>query len=507
MKFSEEKNFYRNIIKICTFNNLERIYNESLDLLTRLEGVDLAAIYIQDSTTGDLILEAQKNIPEDFLKDAEVLPSGKGITWDLVQKPRVLIMDDMQQQDGIADVARRAGIRSAVGFPVMFEGTCRGVIWTLSYSAGAFGDEVSEMISTASDLLASSISGIKRREELKSKNFQLEIFSQLSVFFNEVDDLDPTLEMLRHLLKQIHIIDGKAIYLVEQREDRRVAVLRAEAGIPREIKSKFSTINYPNGITWECIEKGEIVYYPFREIEKYEYFPLLKESGIKSLISVPIKIRQNSVGACNFVSFSRNYFNKEELDFIKTFGSLVGSALARLEAEKKLTESSVTDNLSGLYNSRYFHEFLKKELARAKRNQNSLSLLVIDMDGFKQINDNYGHLAGDHVISEVGKSIKNNVRVMDVAARYGGDEFALILPETGYHMSKNMAARLYNKLASMSITIKNGNCINPRLSIGISTLSFAGETADELIRMADEAMYQNKRENKHQFLHSKDMTR
>jgi len=497
--------FYRKLINICSSDELGEIYNESLSLITQVTNVDLAGIYIVDKSGNNAVLEAYTNLDEKFVESAKIIPRGDGITWDIILNPKIIILSDMQEREGISNIARNLGIRSAIGMPVRTEGKCIGVIWILSFKEDVFDDEKSLLLRSLGELIASSISRIKRREELKRKNTQLSILSQISIYFNEITNLDEILRILDHLINQIEMVDAKAIYLFKDINDNKIAKLEAHTGMPDEFLESFSSIEDPKGITWECINNQDLVYYPEEKIKNYEFSSLAQKVGITSMISIPIKLNQRTVGACNFISFARSNYTHDEIEFIKAFGSQIGSTLVKIKMQDKMKRISVTDQLTGLYNSGYFHESLDKYVYACKRNSSRLSLIVIDLDEFKNINDTYGHLAGDKVISEVGRYLGMNIRKMDVAARYGGDEFVIILPETGSDLSKKIAKRLYKRLTDLKIDTSDRRIINPGISIGIATFDKSMNSSRELIQKADQAMYINKRSKKSVFLHSEEI--
>ncbi len=168
---------------------------------------------------------------------------------------------------------------------------------------------------------------------------------------------------------------------------------------------------------------------------------------------------------------------------------------ARKEIEAKLRQLSITDSLTGLYNQRYFHMSLARELNRAKRYERPLSLICFDLDRFKQCNDILGHLEGDNVLRIVGKLLTQSLRQTDMAFRYGGDEFFILLPETGLDSAAETGEkirRLFNTLWPYDVE-SNGKKVDPTtLSIGATAANFA-ENAELLIKRADLAMYEAKR--------------
>lgn len=165
------------------------------------------------------------------------------------------------------------------------------------------------------------------------------------------------------------------------------------------------------------------------------------------------------------------------------------------ESEQRYRTLSITDNLTALFNSRYFYEQLGHEIERANRYQRPLSLLLLDADNFKQLNDTHGHLEGDRALQTLAQVIKSCLRSADTAYRYGGEEFTAILPETSIDAAELLADRLREAFATTPLKLSSGAAIHSTVSIGV-TQYVSPESIQRLVRRADDGVYQAKRKGK-----------
>ena len=159
---------------------------------------------------------------------------------------------------------------------------------------------------------------------------------------------------------------------------------------------------------------------------------------------------------------------------------------------KRAEALSVTDDLTQLYNSRYLNQVLRRETKRASRSGRPLSLLFIDLDGFKAVNDTHGHLCGSRALVEAAAVIRGSARETDVVARFGGDEFALVLPDTGGEGAFAVGERIRERIAAHQFLAAEGLDIRLTASVGVATLPDVAASAEELVQAADAAMYRVK---------------
>jgi diguanylate cyclase (GGDEF)-like protein len=210
-------------------------------------------------------------------------------------------------------------------------------------------------------------------------------------------------------------------------------------------------------------------------------------------IGFPLECRGRIVGA--LVGMDKAPSAREPKLAAATLAALRGAlepgafALDNALRMQRAEALSVTDDLTQLYNSRYLSQVLRRETKRASRSGRPLSLLFIDLDGFKGVNDTHGHLAGSAALVEAAAVIRISARETDIVARFGGDEFALVLPDTGSEGAVSVGERIRDKIAVHPFLEKNGLKIRLTVSVGVATLPDVAASAEQLIHAADAAMY------------------
>jgi diguanylate cyclase (GGDEF)-like protein len=156
---------------------------------------------------------------------------------------------------------------------------------------------------------------------------------------------------------------------------------------------------------------------------------------------------------------------------------------------EKIQELTITDDCTGLYNARHLYKTLETEVYRSSRFGYEFSVLFIDLDHFKQVNDTHGHLIGSKLLAEIGYLVKAQLRLIDYAFRYGGDEFVVLLPQTGKDQALTVAKRLRDALRASMFCKEEGLNLNVRASIGLATYPHDAKSPHDVIRQADEMMY------------------
>ena len=193
---------------------------------------------------------------------------------------------------------------------------------------------------------------------------------------------------------------------------------------------------------------------------------------------------------------SKKFLSDGEQKLADVLSEQIGLALANLKLRDTLRNQSVRDALTGLFNRRYLEESLERELSRAKRNNSSVALLMIDVDHFKQFNDTSGHQAGDALLREMGALIKTRTRGQDIACRYGGEEFALVLTQITLKGAIDRAEKLRQEVRELNVQHGGQSLGTVSISVGVALFPEDGSTADELIRNADDALYRAKHEGR-----------
>ncbi|MEK7359382.1 MAG: diguanylate cyclase, partial [Planctomycetota bacterium] len=239
-----------------------------------------------------------------------------------------------------------------------------------------------------------------------------------------------------------------------------------------------------------------------RDIRKEPYceciFPPIEEGGCACY---PLLAGGMVIGAILMAKKDMVHsYGKDAHGLMSTYAGLASSALHRIRLMEMARHASVTDVLTGIYNRRFFNEILEKQLALAKRHNEPLSLLIADIDHFKNINDTYGHTAGDLALQQAVKFIKNTIRSSDIMARYGGEEFAIIMPGADITHALSKAEEIRQRIGSTDFdNVVAGKIIKMNLSIGIA--SFPEHDGDEpgtLMNNADSALYKAKNNGRNQ---------
>jgi diguanylate cyclase (GGDEF)-like protein len=216
------------------------------------------------------------------------------------------------------------------------------------------------------------------------------------------------------------------------------------------------------------------------------------EATLKSHLTLPLVIEGEIIGCISINSDQANMYNVPRLQFFSVFGYQMAASLRHIRRFSTAKKEAIYDTLTNLFNRRHFEERLSAETQKAFENESNLSMIMVDIDHFKKVNDTFGHDGGDKVLREIASLLKNSVRQHDTVARYGGEEFALLLPGAPLDPTNMVAERIRRSVENTPFNMGQTQ-IRVTISLGISNFPIHRmKSKEELVKMADLALYEAK---------------
>jgi len=258
------------------------------------------------------------------------------------------------------------------------------------------------------------------------------------------------------------------------------------------------------GLTETVAQKGKMII--VEDMKKHSIYKDAPSSWTGSIIGMPLKIGNKVVGVMNLSRNTVGSFSVTELRLLNMLANQAAVAISNASLHQSISKKAYTDTTTGLANRRALDEHLESEIINARRTGSPFAVIMMDLDGFKNVNDTYGHEIGDQVLRTVFNVVSFGLRSSDFIARYGGDELTLILAKSDLHAAKLVTDKILENLAKFSYKAPDGKAIKMGISGGIAIYPDHGRAGAELLRAADAALYYAKKHNRGKFLTAKAAT-
>lgn len=331
------------------------------------------------------------------------------------------------------------------------------------------------------------------RSELESRS---RLANSLQHFLERISGADPQKTYSSIITNSKELLESERASLMVLNEESNHLVLKAASGLAID-QTAVGPIRAGEGVSGQVIDTGKALI--VRDVRKEGRRPAPPDRKYKtnSFISYPIIINNRKVGVLNLTDKSGGRaFDEVDLSLLEIIGPQMALALERAEWQERATAfqlMSITDLVTGLPNRRYLEERLSEELSRSKRYDYAMSFLMIDIDDFKTYNDQNGHQAGDDALQMVAQCLKGGLRSADVASRYGGEEFCILLPQTNMAEAGVIAERIRQLVAATDFPHGKSQPLGRvTISVGVSTFSSIVNTPENIIAAADRALYRAK---------------
>ncbi len=324
--------------------------------------------------------------------------------------------------------------------------------------------------------------------ELSRQSQELTIFHDVAKALTSSLDLDSILQTIMDKMAEYFRPETWSLLMVDhERNELYFAIAVGEASEPL----KSVRLKVGEGIAGYVAKHGERLIVPdvYTDPRFAKRIDEMTKLETKSIICVPVRSKLRVLGVIQLVNVDMKNFGEQELFFLQALCDYAAIAIENARAVEKIQELTITDDCTGLYNARHLYKTLETEVYRSSRFAYEFTVVFIDLDHFKQVNDTHGHLVGSKLLAEIGYLIKAQLRLIDFAFRYGGDEFVVLLPQTGKDSALVVARRLRDSLRTSMFCREEGLNLNVRASMGVATYPHDAKTPHDVIRQADEMMY------------------
>ena len=417
---------------------------------------------------------------------------GEGFTGWVAANGEPILIDDANADPRGATIAGTDDVdESMLCVPMRYDERVIGVITLSKLGLRQFSPDDVRLLSILADQAATAVESARllgRSDRLAAELRRL--LDMSSALAQSLDPREVAELIARHMVDAMGLDDGAISWW--DRPANRLLTLGYWPVVPEdEIQAVFDLAGFPETIRVLEQQVTSIIRVDDPAADPAEIAYLQAEGWMVSVM-LPLVAKGRSIGLVELMSRADVVLDETALDLALAMANEAAMALENARHYQDARELADRDQLTGFYNHRYLQERLGEEIVRAQRSKAPLALLMIDLDDFKLVNDTFGHLFGDRVLAWAAEQIRSTLRASDVGARYGGDEFAIILPDADLTAARHAADRIVRALHQRAFQSEEHGVVPVGASIGVSAFPADGRTARELIATADVDMYRVK---------------
>ncbi len=383
-------------------------------------------------------------------------------------------------------IIRKLGIELL--FPLVSRESLIGIMAICRKSSGKYSIEDSNLIDSITNQIAISLEKTYYQEELKKREQELSLINRLSNVITSSLNIQDVYDAFVSGLREVIDIDFAAVAMIDRNELFFSAISSSTAiGHVWQVNKRMWLEG--TGTEWVVKHNRSIYETDLTRDTMFVNSRKYLDNGIRSIIYLPLVSKGEGIGSLIIGSCKSDAYSPAQTLLLERLVKQISTSVANAQLYAKAEQRARIDDLTGLYNRRHFDEILVHEIDRHARYGSELSLIFIDLDSFKSYNDSMGHIAGDKLLTQIGNSLFSAIRNIDIAFRYGGDEFAILMPQTNVEDGFAAAERIRNLIATNPVHQQ----YSVTLSLGLASWPGDGLTADHIVNAADKALYHAKR--------------
>ncbi|MBN1372967.1 MAG: diguanylate cyclase [Anaerolineaceae bacterium] len=452
------------------------------------------------------------------MKPRVVMLESSVIPWlfDKFNRGEIVVYEDVRMLPPEAAQDREkllaAGVQSFMTIPIAFGGNVMGGITIVSHqNRHVWSHEIVVRIQLIAEIFISAMARSRAERAEHEQRTQAEVLRDSAAAFNRTMNVDQVFDCILDFINRVIPHDAVNIMLVNDQD--LPIIVRAKGYKDRNGTGVLKTLPVAEMPFLKHMTDTAGVVIVSDTASDPRWVKIERKTWVRSYAAMPLVVRGEVKGFINLDSAKSGSFTNDHLTRLRAFADQAAIAYSNAllveemhqanrslqnrlteiqKLQDELREQAIRDPLTGLFNRRYLEETLNREIANANREFAPVSIIVMDLDNFKLVNDTYGHQAGDLMLQALGQLLKASTRVGDIACRYGGEEFIIVMPGASAAIAAQRAENI--RATFDALTVKDGNRVmHATLSLGVATYPINGATGEDVLIRADRALYQAKR--------------